>query len=72
MDPKKPESKPSSNSFLKYSGLGFQMIGIILLGTFGGIKLDEYLSLKPLFTIIGVLFSVGMSMYFAIKEFLKK
>jgi F0F1-type ATP synthase assembly protein I len=34
----------SKSNFLKYSGLGFQLLAFIAIGFYGGYKLDEYLS----------------------------
>ncbi|MBL7872819.1 MAG: AtpZ/AtpI family protein [Cyclobacteriaceae bacterium] len=47
------------NSFLKYSGLGLQMLVTLGAGAWLGLKLDQYLELKyPVFliTFIFVLF----------------
>ena len=53
--------------------MAFQMIAIILLGTYGGVKLDEYLKLEnQIFTIILSLFSTVAAIYLFLKEFLKK
>jgi hypothetical protein len=47
------------------------MIAIIGLGTYGGFKLDErYPNKHSLFTIICSLASVGIAMYFVIKQVL--
>ena len=44
------------NAILKYSGLAFQMIALVLIFTYGGYKLDQYLGLKiPVFTIVFIL-----------------
>jgi hypothetical protein len=49
------------------------MVAIILIGVFGGIKLDKWLSLKfPVFTVILSLFGIGIALYTGIKDFLKK
>lgn len=59
--------------YARYSSLAFQMLAIILLAVFGGIRLDKWLAWKfPLFTVIGALAGVGMSIYFAVKDLLKK
>lgn len=34
--------KPPFNTYIKYSGLGFQMIGIIAVFTFAGYKIDAW------------------------------
>jgi hypothetical protein len=69
---KKPLNKGLDN-FARYSGIAFQMIGIILLTTFGGVKLDKLTGWKtPVFTIILSLFGVFAAIYISIKGFLKK
>jgi F0F1-type ATP synthase assembly protein I len=69
--PIKPENKALSN-YAKYSGIAFQMIAIIVLATWGGIKLDELAGFrKPVFTIILSLLGVFAGIYFAIKDFIK-
>lgn len=45
------------------------MIAIILLGTYGGLKLDEaYPNEYSIFTVICSLLSVVIAMYFVIKQ----
>ena len=68
--PKKPKSNPSQvNSYARYSGLAFQMIAIILVGVFGGIKLDELVKWDfPVFTLVLTLLAVILSMYYAVKD----
>ncbi len=61
------------NEFLRYSGMATQMIAIILASVFGGIKADEYFgNEKPILTAILTVFGVFLSIYFVIKDFLKK
>jgi F0F1-type ATP synthase assembly protein I len=68
---KKPANKGLDN-FARYSGLAFQMIGIIVLTTFGGVKLDKLTGWEtPVFTIVLSLLGVFAAIYFAIKDFLK-
>jgi putative F0F1-ATPase subunit (Ca2+/Mg2+ transporter) len=65
--------KPPINDYARYSGMGIQMLIIIGLGTYGGIKLDELLKIKfPIFTIVCSLASVALAIYVVIKDFLKK
>jgi len=73
---KKKNSKRPLNKgvkdFAKYSGMAFQMIGIILVTTWGGIKLDKLTGFdKPVFTIILSLLGVFAAIYTAIKDFIK-
>ncbi len=68
-----PKDKPPTNNYLKYSGMAFQMGAVITLGVFGGIKTDAWLQLKtPIFTLVFSLLGVGIGIYLAIKDFLKK
>ena len=70
MNPKnQPKELKKLDSFAKYSTMAFQMVIIIGLGVFGGIKLDEWLHLRfPLFTIVLSLVAVALSIYYMIKD----
>jgi ATP synthase protein I len=69
---KKPSNKGLEN-FTRYSGIAFQMIGIILLTTLGGRKLDKLTGWEtPVFTIILSLLGVFAAIYISIRDFLKK
>jgi membrane protein DedA with SNARE-associated domain len=49
------------------------MLVVILLGVFGGFKLDQWLELQfPVFTVILSLLSVVMAIYLVTKDLLKK
>jgi F0F1-type ATP synthase assembly protein I len=67
----KMEPKKALNNYAKYSSIAIQMIVIILLGAFGGIKLDQWLNTSPIFTVIILLLSVVLSMYLVTKDLLK-
>lgn len=69
----KKESKSSLREYAKYSTIAFQMLVIILLGVYGGMKLDEWVNGMdfPLFTLIGALVGVSLGIYYAIKDFIK-
>jgi hypothetical protein len=70
--PNKQLNKGLEN-FTRYSGLAFQMIGIILLTTLGGVKLDKITGWEtPVITIILSLLGVFTAMYLAIRGFMKK
>ncbi len=48
------------------------MIAIILVGVFGGIKLDELVKWEfPVFTLVFTLLAVIGSMYYAIKDLIR-
>ena len=58
--------KNNLNNYAKYSGIAFEMLGIIFLGVWGGIKLDTILDTKPLLTLVLSLGSVAAAMYLII------
>lgn len=58
--------------FARYSGLAFQMIGIILVTVWGGVKLDKLTGWQtPVFTIVLSLLGVFAAIYSAVKDFIK-
>jgi F0F1-type ATP synthase assembly protein I len=68
---KNPENK-GLQQFGKYSGMAFQMLAIILVLTWCGIKLDKVLGLeKPVFTAILSLLGVFAAIYTVLKDFIK-
>lgn len=62
----------ADNKYLKYSGLGFQLIGALLLGLFVGKWLDKKLGTEPYLLAFCLLFSLGAGMYLVIKDLIKK
>ena len=69
----KDESRKSALSdYGRYSSLAFQMIAIILVGVFGGIKLDQVVRWEfPIFTLVLTIIAVVFSMYYAVKDLIK-
>jgi ATP synthase protein I len=58
--------------YARYTGLAFQMIIIILVTTWGGIKLDKLFGMStPVFTIVLSLFGVFAAIYTAVKDFIR-
>jgi F0F1-type ATP synthase assembly protein I len=72
---KKKESQKNKerlNSYVKYSGIAFQMIAIILIGVFGGMKIDKWLKTeKPVFTALLSALAVILAIYYSIKDLLR-
>jgi F0F1-type ATP synthase assembly protein I len=63
------KAKSGYNNYLRYTGLGFTMIGVILAFTFGGWWLDKQLAWKfPVFTIVLSLLGIVASMVYLFKE----
>jgi F0F1-type ATP synthase assembly protein I len=49
------------------------MIAIILVGVFGGVKLDKIVKWEfPVFTLVLTILAVLMSMYYAVKDLIRK
>lgn len=63
-------SKPT-NTALKYTGIAFQMLAIIVFSVFIGIKLDGWLHTSDIFTVVLSLMGVVVGIYIAIKDFIK-
>jgi len=76
MEEKQGNKKEGGNNLSKYayySGMGFQMIAIIGVFTFIGMKIDEKRqSDKPIFTALLSLLGVCVSLYSVIKSVNKK
>lgn len=71
MDPLRKKKK-YLDSYARYSSIGFQMLAIILIGVFGGLKLDQWLDLKaPIFTVILSILSVILAIYYAVKDLIR-
>lgn len=67
-----PNPKRSLNSYARYSSIAIQMLVIIILGVFGGYKLDVWFNTAPLLTVILSLLSVIIAIYLVTKDLLKK
>jgi len=58
------DQKKPVNNFLKFSGLGLQMLVSIGIGAWLGMKLDQYLGLQfPVFLLTFVFVIFGGMMY---------
>jgi len=64
--------KRSLNNYARYSSIAIQMVVIIILGVFGGYKLDMLLNTTPILTVILSLLSVFVAIYLVTKDLLKK
>ena len=72
MDPSLEKKKKSLDNYTRYTSIAFQMLVIILIGVFGGIKLDEWLKLTvPVFTIILSILAVILSIYTVTRDLMK-
>ena len=72
MEPSLKKEKKSLDNYARYSSIAFQMLAIILIGVFGGIKLDKWLKLDvPVFTIILSILSVILAIYYVTRDLLR-
>ena len=70
-NPKSLQNK-GVRDFARYSGMAFQMAGIILVTVWGGVKLDKLTGWHtPVFTIVLSLLGVFAAIYTAVKDFIK-
>ena len=66
------KNKERLSSYVKYSGIAFQMIAIILIGVFGGMKIDKWLKTdKPVFTALLSVLAVILAIYYSIKDLIR-
>ena len=67
-----PKEKPI-NSYMRYSGIGFQLAGTIGVGVFIGVELDKWLKTsKPWFTMGCAFVFMSAGFYLAFRDLLKK
>ncbi len=65
--------KQKFDTFIRYSSLAFEMMAIIVLGTFLGFKIDRWLNNDfKIFTLIMMVLAVTGSVYYSIRNILKK
>lgn len=66
-----PKNSSPFHQYAVYSNLAFEMGAIIVLGVFGGVKLDKLLHTSPLFTVICSLTGIAVSLYLIIRSTMK-
>jgi len=72
MNPKKL-NKRKFNNFIRYSSLGFEMMTIIAIGTYGGYKIDQWLKNEfKGFTLGLMVLSVALAIIYGTRNLLKK
>jgi F0F1-type ATP synthase assembly protein I len=63
--------KKQIDNFIRYSSLAFEMIAIMAIGVWVGVKIDHWLELSfPAFTLGLMVLSVAGAIYHAIRKFL--
>lgn len=63
------KARKGYDNYLRYTGLGFTMLGVVLAFTFGGWWLDQQLHWPfPVFTLAGSLLGIAGAMVYLFKE----
>lgn len=70
-DSEPPKKESPIHQYAVFSNLAFEMGAVIVLGVFGGVKLDKLLNISPLFTILCSLASIAVSMFLVIRSLTK-
>lgn len=69
----KNQYKNKFDNFIRYSSLGFEMIVIIGVGTFGGYKIDQWMNNEfKGFTFGLMIFSVVIAIVYGTRSLLKR
>ncbi len=68
----KPDPRKNLNDYARYSGMAVQMLVTILLGVFGGYKLDGWCNTRPFLTVMFSILSVMLAIYFVTKDLMRK
>jgi len=64
-----PKNKNSGlNNIVRFTSLGFEMLGIMAISVFIGFKLDDWFKLNHVFTVIFTIFSVVAALFYAIRK----
>jgi predicted anti-sigma-YlaC factor YlaD len=64
-----PKQKKQLNKLVRFSGIAFQMVIIISLGSFSGYQLDLYLKINnSIFTIAFSLLSIAVALMYVIQQ----
>ena len=65
------KKKKKLDDFIRYSNLAFEMVAIMGVGVFAGIKIDQWLEMRfPAFTLGLMILSVAGAIYHVIRKFL--
>jgi F0F1-type ATP synthase assembly protein I len=64
----KPSSADSKKEWMRYAGLASQLLVYLSVSVFGGIKLDRWMGVFPLLTILFPILVLGALFYKLFKE----
>lgn len=67
------KNKNKFDSFIRYTSLAFEMMAIIIIGTFAGYKIDQWMENEfKGFTLALMILSVIGSVFYSTRNLLKK
>ncbi len=72
LEKKKNNYQKPINNWMRYSALGTELLVVLGLSVWGGIKADEWLNCKPLFLVLLPLLGLGVVFYQLLKSLSKK
>ena len=72
MDKPTSTDNNKNGNAMKYAAVGTQMMVLLGLGVFGGMKLDEKLHTKPLFLVLLPVLALFLSLYQLYRQLVKK
>ena len=68
-----PDERKTKNEYLRYAGLGFEILACILLFAGLGYKIDGWADTeKPWFLLVFTLLGVALAMYLMIRKLMPK
>lgn len=71
MDTEQKDREGKYGGAMKYAAIGTQMMVLLGLGVWGGLKLDEAAGTKPLFLIVFPVLALFISLYQLYKQLVK-
>jgi F0F1-type ATP synthase assembly protein I len=72
MEQPKQKKGNKNGSAMKYTAVGTQMMVLLGLGVFGGLKLDEKLHTSPLFLVVFPVVALFVSLYQLYRQLVRK
>jgi hypothetical protein len=69
-----PDTKQSLARYARYSAIAFQMVVVVMLFVFGGVKLDSLWKAMdfPVATLAGTILGIVLALYYSLKDLTKK
>jgi F0F1-type ATP synthase assembly protein I len=69
---RREELRRGTQNYMKYSGMAFQMIAILLAFILGGRYLDGKFGTEPYLLLVGCFLGIGLALYLPLKDLMQK